>query len=288
MSFTTYVTTWSCDPLSQVQDMCNNNVLDQNTRVVIAFASFNFDSTDYIPGFNSISIEETQQIVQTVKAKGAFISLSVGGATYPFYGSDLYTRPGDLAGNINSLLQKCGFDGVDFDIEDAASNVPADFAYQAASLINTLRSLNSSLYISLTTAAQAWALNCYQQQLINFTIGNLDAWQPMEYDLWIQPESSYYAQIGYDLQFYLNTWGVSPSKLILGLMPGKDDLGNDMSLQDTLNLTSYAKTLGLKGVMIWDADTDSLGVDGNAPYAYSLGIKSMLRSVYNLKRSNRL
>ena len=34
---------------------------------------------------------------------------------------------------------------------------------------------NNGLYISLTTAAQAWATGYYQQQLINFTIGNLNA-----------------------------------------------------------------------------------------------------------------
>ena len=284
MSFTTYITTWGNDPLEQVNDMINKNVINSNTRIVIAFASFNFASTDYIPGFGSISIAETQQIVNLVHSKNAKVSLSIGGATYPFYGSDLYILPGNLASNINAVLIKCGFDGVDFDIEDSAGNVPSNFANNAASLINTLKSLNPALYITLTTAAQAWASGCYQQQLLNLTIGNLDAWQPMEYDLWIQSGSSYTDQIQYDINFYLNSWSVSPSKMILGLMPGKDDMGRDLTLQDALNMTSFALQKGLKGIMTWDADNDRAGIDGNAPYAYSLGIQSMLKKT---RRSHR-
>jgi len=276
MSFTTYVTTWNNDPLVQIQDMINKNVVLNNTRIVLAFASFNFNSTDYIPGFGSISMQEVQQITNLVHSHGAKISLSVGGATYPFYGSDLYPRPGDLANNINQVIIKCGFDGVDFDIEDYYGNVPSDFANQAGSLINTLRSLNNGLYISLTTPAQAWASGCYQQQLLNLTIGNLNAWQPMEYDIWVQSGYNYAQQIQYDINYYITNWYVNPSKIVLGLMPGKDDTSRDLTLQDALNSTSFAIENKLQGIMTWDADLDALGIDGNAPYAYSLGIQSML------------
>jgi chitinase len=270
------------DPLTQIQDMINKNVVLNNTRIIIAFASFNFNSTDYIPGFGSISIQEVQQMTNLVHSHGAKISLSVGGATFPFYGSDLYSRPGDLASNINQILIKCGFDGVDFDIEDYYGNVPSNFSNQAASLINTLRSLNNGLYISLTTAAQAWATGCYQQQLINLTIGNLNAWQPMEYDIWVQSGTTYAQQIQFDINYYINNWYINPSKIVLGLMPGKDDTSKDLTLQDTLNSTSFAIENKLQGVMTWDADLDALGIDGNAPYAFSLGIQSML-SKYNYK-----
>lgn len=276
MSFTTYVTTWNNDPLIQIQDIINKNVVLTNTRIVLAFASFNFNSTDYVPGFGSISMLQVQQMTNLVHSHGAKISLSVGGATYPFFGSDLYTRPGDLANNINQVLIKCGFDGVDFDIEDYYGNVPSDFANQAGSLINTLRSINNGLYISLTTAAQAWATGCYQQQLINLTIGNLNAWQPMEYDIWVQAGYTYTQQIQYDINYYITNWYVNPSKIVLGLMPGKDDTSRDLTLQDALNSTSFAIENKLQGVMTWDADLDALGIDGNAPYAYSLGIQSML------------
>ena len=279
MSYTTYVTTWGNNPLNQIKDMAAKNVLQSNTRVVLAFASFNFESTSYIPGIDGgLTIADIQQITSFVHSVGCKISLSIGGATYPFTGSSLYSRPGDLANNINQVLTMCGFDGVDFDIEDYFGSVPSDFANQAASLINTLRSLNNGLYITLTTAAQAWSAGCYQQQLLNLTIGNINAWQPMEYDLWIQSGSTYAEQIQWDVNYYLNTWQVSPSKLILGLMPGPDDMGHDLTLQSALNLTDMAKTLALQGVMTWDANIDGAGPDGNAPYAYSLGILSLLNT----------
>jgi chitinase len=287
MSYTTYVTTWGTNPFDQIKDMASRNVLKSNTRIVLAFASFNFESTTYVPGLNGgITIADIQQMATFVHSYGSKFSLSVGGATYPFFGSSLYSRPGDLANNINQVLNLCGFDGVDFDIEDYYGNVPSDFANQAASLINTLRTLNSGLYITLTTPAQAWSAGCYQQQLINLTIGNLNAWQPMEYDLWIQSGTTYADQILWDLNYYLNTWSVAPNKLIVGLMPGNDDMGHDLTLQSALNITSYATAHKLQGVMTWDANIDSTGPDGNAPYAYSLGIQSMLNKstgVFNPK-----
>jgi chitinase len=287
-TYTTYVTTWNNDPFNQIDDMISRNVVQANTRIVLAFASFNFSATNYIPGFGNISMDEVKDIVDLIHEQNAKISLSIGGATYPFYGSDLYDSPGNLASNINTVLNTCGFDGVDFDIEDSYLNVPSNFANQAGSLINTLKSLNNNLYITLTTPAQAWAMGCYQQQLLNLTFGNLSAWQPMEYDLWIDPTSDYYNQIQYDINFYINSWSVNPGKIILGLMPGKDDMGRDLTLQNALNLTSFALDKNLMGVMTWDANIDGNGVDGNAPYAYSMGIQSLLNNKSNSNQNLRL
>ncbi len=100
----------------------------------------------------------------------------------------------------------------------------------------------------------------------------------MEYDLWIQSGTTYEEQIQWDINYYVNTWKVSPSKMILGLMPGNDDMSRDLTLQNALNLTSFAKENNLLGLMIWDANIDSTGPDGNAPYAYSLGIQSILNN----------
>ncbi len=281
MLYSTYITSWEKNPLDQVQDMVNNSVIKSNTRIILAFASFNFSSTSYIPGLNNLSIDDLIKLTNFVHTNNAKISLSIGGATYPFTGSDLYNRPGDLANNINVLLNKCGFDGVDFDIEDSSSNIPSDFVNNAASLINTLRSLNSNLNITLTTAAQAWSSNNYQQNLLNLTIGNLNAWQSMEYDLWIDPTLNYYNQIQFDINYYLTNWKVNPNKIILGLMPGKDDGAKDLSLQDALNLTSFAKSKNLQGVMTWTANNDSKSIDGNAPYAYSLGIQATFNNIWH-------
>lgn len=276
MSYSTYITTWDKNPLDQIQDMLNNNVIKPETRVILAFASFNFASSDYIPGLGKMTLDDVIKVTNLVHSNNSKISLSIGGATYPFFGSDLYNQPGLLAYNINVILEKCGFDGVDFDVEDNSNNVPSDFINNASSLINTLRSYNNNLNITLTTAAQAWGSNNYQQNLINLTIGNINAWQPMEYDLWIDPTLDYLKQIQYDIEFYINTWNVNPNKIILGLMPGKDDSGKNLTLQSALELTTFAKSKGLQGVMTWDANFDAGGIDGNAKYAYSLGIESTL------------
>ena len=280
MSFTTYLESWT-KPIEVVKQMINNKSLTQNTRIVLAFASFNFTTTNYVPGLENMTIADIQSLTSLVKSCNAKISLSIGGQTYPFANSDLYSRPGDLAANINTVLSLCGFDGVDFDVEDGYTSVPANFAQIMASVINTLRSINPTLYISLTTPAQAWAPDMYQQSLLNLTYGNLSAWQPMEYDIWIDPTKTYMEQIQWDINYYIDTWKVSPNKIILGLMPGKDDMGHLLELQDALSLTMFAKTLKLQGVMTWDVTLDSNGIDSNAPYAYSMGIQSLLsKSAY--------
>lgn len=58
--------------------------------------------------------------------------------------------------------------------------------------------------------------------------------------------------------------GINPNKLVLGLMPGNDDMKHNLLLSDVLNLTNQAKQLGLVGVMTWDLDIDSDGINGNA------------------------
>lgn len=303
MSFTTYLESWS-KPQTLVNQMIAAGALTPNSRLVLAFASFNFSSQNYIPGVQNMSLSDVQALTNLVHSRGARISLSIGGATYPFLNSDLYEQPGNLAANINAVLTLCGFDGVDFDIEDSAAGVPKDFAQQAASVINTLRSLNSGLYITLTTPAQAWSSGMYQQTLLNYVYDSINAWQPMEYDLWLAQAAaptplgvgaslaaslaaapvplgtgattSYANQITYDINFYIKSWSVQPSKLILGLMPGVDDMGHNLSLQDALNLTSSSQATGLQGVMTWDANLDAAGRDKNAPFAYMMGIQSQL------------
>ncbi len=106
----------------------------------------------------------------------------------------------------------------------------------------------------------------------------------MEYDLWIQSGLTYAEQIKWDLNYYLDTWNVSPSKMILGLMPGVDDLGHNLTLQDAIALTTSAKEVEIQGIMTWDADIDSVGVDGNSPYAYSLGIENELIGGTNIRK----
>ena len=59
-------------------------------------------------------------------------------------------------------------------------------------------------------------------------------------------------------------------------MPGGDDLADVLSLPDAMDLSTFAVSKGLQGVMTWDANIDATGPDGNSPYAYSIGIQSKL------------
>ena len=287
MSFSIYVTYWDNHLLSQIQHMIDQGVIQQNTRVILAFASFNFISNKYIPGFGSVTMDDVKNIVNLVHSVGAKISLSVGGATYPLATSDLSGYPEELAENMNVVLNLCGFDGVDFDIEDSSSSVPDNFVETASSIINTLRSLNSELHITLTTPGQAWVEGTYQRSLLDMAMESIDAWQPMEYDLWLEPtqdrttndratHDSYMNQIQSDIEYYMTIWSVPSNKIVLGLMCGQDDMNHVLTLQDALNLTDFAKTKGLKGMMLWDANIDGKGCAGNAPYAYSMGVQALL------------
>jgi chitinase len=283
MSFSVYITYWDNDPLDQLQEMIEKGVITPTTRIILAFASFNFISSHYIPGFRSVTMDNVKNIISLVHSVNAKISLSIGGIN-SLTGSDLYDYPDELAENISGVLNLYEFDGVDIDIEE--STVPTNFAITAACIINTLRSLNPYMYITLTTAAQAWTIQeyaeghipnqgHYQQDLLSMTIESIDAWQPMEYDLWIGQET-YAKQIEWDIEYYQKTWSIPATKIILGLMGGQNDMDQVLSLQDAMNLTTFAKQQGLKGVTMWDANIDGKGCAGNAPYAYSTGIQAAL------------
>lgn len=276
-TFSIYVITyWGDDLQAQITDMIDNNVIKKGMRVILAFASFNFISSQYIPGFGSVTMDEVRAVVQLVHSMNAYISLSIGGATYSLYNSDLYADPDTLAENISGLLANVGFDGVDFNIEDSYTDVPTNFATTAATLINMTRKLNPSMYITLTTPAQAWGAEMYQKTLLNFTISALSAWQPMEYDLWINQSFDYPTQIQADIDYYITEWSIPVDKIIVCLMCGSDYENHVLTLNDALTMTTYAQTKYLKGVMMWDAMIDGDGCIGNAPYAYSLGIQAEL------------
>jgi hypothetical protein len=89
MPLTAYVTTWGKDPIVQIQDMINKSALKSGTRIILSFASFNFSSTDYIPGISNLNINDLKKLTDLVHSKNSKISLSIGGATYHFYKSVL-------------------------------------------------------------------------------------------------------------------------------------------------------------------------------------------------------
>jgi GH18 family chitinase len=162
MSFSIYINSSDKNANDQIEDLKSNFIINTNTRVILASANFNITNTDSIPGIDNMSTDDVNSLIDTLQAlykthnkdDNAKVSLSIGGK-YHFANSELYNKPTELANNINELVTKFKFDGVDFSITDSLP-VPSDFVNNVSLLINTLRSINPKLYITLTTEAQAW------------------------------------------------------------------------------------------------------------------------------------
>ena len=252
--YTTYIESWDANPVAQVQAMINNGTINKDTMIDIAFGSYNWDSGNpgRIPGLENLTKDQLKQIVKLIHNAGGKVSLSIGGANpaYNYYGSKMYGQPWATAKYINHAVTDCGIDGVDFDVEGESSKMPADFATEQAKVINTLRGMNSSLFISLTLTGKAFGSGYYQKDLLNLTKASIDSFAPMEYNFDIDSNKTYVQQIEADIMKYIEEWDVPPSKITLGLMPGPDDYRhNNLTLNDAKELTQFAIKQGLKGIM---------------------------------------
>ena len=285
MSFSIYLNSSDKNPSDQINDLMKNYILNSNTRIILGFANFNITDSDTIPGIDNMSADDIKNLVTLVHNSYPNtkdipkISLSIGGNNL-FTNSELYSKPTELADNINKLLIKHNFDGVDFNIGNP-SPVPSDFINNTSSLINTLRSINKDLNITLTTGAQAWVPDNYEKYLIRQTIDNINAWQVMEHDLDIFSYENYFEQIRYDVNYYINTWRINPNKIIVIIKPGIDNTGIDndkhnLSLSDALSVTKLVKDTLSQGMGIWTSFIDSKVCDGNDPNTYSTEIKTLL------------
>jgi len=290
-SFSLYLTHWNGNPYVQLQEMIHKKVVTAKTRIILAFASFNFIDASTIPDLGGLTMQQIQSITDLAHSVNAKISLSIGGIKCPFMGSTFYKRPSDLAQIINDSLIRHGFDGIDFNIED--NNVDKYFITNSAYLINTLRSLNNTLYITLTSITRDYST--YHHDLLQITIKSVSAWQIIECNLtidstfyesielpeglWIDPTTAYPSQIQYEINYYITVWGVPREKIIIGLMIGKDNKGNCLTLQNALYISTFAQIKQLQGVTLWNATSDSKGCDENAPYAYSMGVQRMFKSI---------
>jgi hypothetical protein len=287
MSFSIYVNSSDKNPLDQIEDLKSNFIINTNTRVILASANFNITNTDSIPGIDNMSTDDVNSLIDTLqtlykshnKDDNAKVSLSIGGK-YHFANSELYNKPTELANNINELVKKFKFDGVDFNMGDSLP-IPSDFVNNVSSLINTLRSINPKLYITLTTGAQAWVPGNYEPELIKNTIDNINAWQVKEHDLYVFDFENYIKQIYYDINYYVNTWKINSNKTIIVLRPGIDNTGNDndkhkLSLSNALDITKTAKERNYQGICLWSSYIDSKVCDGNDPNMYSIEIKTLL------------
>ena len=264
MKFTTYLNTWDKNCLNTL----NAIPVDSNTIVNLAFASFNFDEYGNIGGM-TLTGEEIRGIIKTVRDKGGKINIAFGGATSPYFisNSNLWSDPVAMTAAIVKIVNGYGFDGCDFDIEEAGQSV--EFTNKAIKIIKGVKDTASYIYVSLTIPAQGW--NTYWQGLAIQGQPFVDCINFMEYDLWIG--SDYVSQIKSDISdYYITNWKIQALKINLGLMPGLDDKSINLTLDMATNLSAWAKEQGLYGVMIWEANRDYAGVGGNSSNAYTNAI----------------
>lgn len=251
----------------------------------IAFVSY------MLPGLNGLQFADPYSdacaVLRFVRDQGGTAKLSYGGANY--YMSQTQGWPEnipELALEVAEIVDCLGFLGVDFTIEDPLpeGKTALQFAQELHTFLQQVRVALPSEEISITIPGQGW--DTYWQYLAQMVAEDhtVDYIRMMEYDLWIGA-SSYPAQIVGDLLTYTSSplacvapnyapgWGIPSSMIQLGLMPGVDDIGNVLSLEQAKALTQAVISMGIYGVMTWDLDRDA-GFD--PPYSYSQEIRNTL------------
>lgn len=284
--FETYVNWWD----SQWQSMIDSMPMHSGMTINIAFDNWGLPLD---PATEERIVALVKEIRKAAIAKGISpdsinIKLSFGGATY---GMPSLNSPQDaqaLANQLSGVLQYfkttygIDFSGIDLDIESGYNQ-----AQYVADFIHDLRANIGDKVLSLTIPGQAWAGLYYQLATDPNVQDDLSYFQIMEYDIW-QGTSTLKDQIEADLDVYLgpvgtkdpvmglDCWGIPPSKLRLGLMPGKDDMGHTLDPKAAEELAQFAKTKGLSGVMIWDTFRDGEKVTGYDPFIFSIDLINTL------------
>jgi len=250
----------SWDSTTSVSTIANMeaNVID------ISFANFTTTGTHTyaIAGINASQATVTQ-LIAAAHSLGKKVKISVGGESYPL-GPQLQTTQDavGMAQAIATYVQQNGLDGVDFDIEDA----PA-VSLQVALIQNTRQLLGNNALISYTPGSPASTTQPFAS-VIQGAYPYLTDISIMAYDY----GSSYSYQNDVS---NLISMGVPASKIVLGFMPGRDDLNVLTSLANITTAANYIKANGLGGIMFWDLNRDhenltGLGADAATNTAWSI------------------
>ena len=275
--FEGYLESWNHNSLQTIEHLNINS----QTIVDIAFGNLTFTeegSTITKIGGLEMSLDDFRNFIGDIHSKGGKVKLSLGGATYPLC---QYVRTQADAVNVAQCLAKVvsqfNLDGIDLDIEDTTNNpyYYPGFPQIAIFMIEEIRNLlPSTSIITLTVPGGAWFEPW--QTIIPGAKNSVNFVTFMEYNIWIDPSRTFVQQIEWDIAYYQQLWGLTPQKMQLGLMPGKDDLHQNLTLNDAEVLTQFAKAQGLSGVMIWSFNRDYEGQDGQGSGAYGRAIQSIL------------
>lgn len=223
--------------------------------ISISFGNFETtgDHTFKVSGLDA-SLEAITEFVNEVHNVGKKVKISIGGATYPI-APQLVTVDDavGMAHAIQAYIHENNLDGVDLDIED----YPAP-ALQVALIQNLRQLLGTGALISYTPKTPAATTYPYDQ-VIQASHTYLTDISFMAYDF--GPGYTYQQDVT-----ALIATGVPSAKIVIGLMPGMDDVGFMTSVADIEAAAHFVVENKLGGIMFWDLNRDhenltGLGVD---------------------------
>lgn len=237
---------------SQLEDVPAGTGIGKVNVVSIAFGDFTFardDEGSWTIGYvnDRISVQDLKNAIHKIHLKGGKIKLSLGGGTFSM--SSVVKTQDDaekLARNIAAVCQQDELDGIDFDIEDRKTS-PALQLY----LYRRCRELlGPNALISYTIPARGewfapWStvIKNAVQYFSSINVMCYDhSWS--EYD----PKQDFAA---------LQSMGVPASKIVWGLMLGRVNYNEYLTVAQVKEAASYVKQNGLGGVMMWDLNRDS-------------------------------
>lgn len=250
----------SWNSASSIQTIVNMKV----DVISISFANFTTTGTHtFVLAGVEADLAKLTDLVTLAHQLGKKVKVSLGGATYPI--SPQLKTVDDAIGMAHALadyVAAYSLDGVDLDIED----YPAP-ALQIALIQNLRQLLGTEALISYTPktpAAQVYPYN----DVIKAAHTYLTDISFMAYDY---GPGYIYQQ---DIQALL-AFGVPSTKLVIGLMPGMDDVGVMTSLADIQGAAHFAVLNNLGGIMFWDLNRDhenmtGLGIDAATNAAWPI------------------
>jgi len=223
-------------PASPVGSTSGANIIN------IAFA-------DYTGGFNGIECNISNVVagIEAVHKAGGRVKVAFGGALYSMsLAINDQATAEQFCDSVAQMRDEYHIDGIDLDIEDGGTSAQLQ--------IHVLKSCREKLGPDFLITYTLPALSSNVEPWMG-TIRDggqfLDYINVMAYDVY---------WTGYDYVMdieALEAIGIAKSKIVLGIMPGHHDAGNEYtSIEDAQTAALFAKEQGLGGVMTWDINRD--------------------------------
>ncbi len=239
----TYWESWNASPpVSQVPYM-NFNVLN------LAFA--NVDVAHHTPATGDVSysgvsgLPDITNLVAACHNLGKRVKVAIGGATYLL---NVTVESADAcAAAIANYVNANKLDGVDLDVEQD----PKPSAEAQIALIKALRAKMPSKLLSYTPKTPAMQVEPYKSTILGAHT-YLNSISFMAYDS--LPGYKYTDDVTAMLAA-----NIPAGKIVVGLMPGPDDLNPPVvtSVFDIRSVCSFILNNNLGGMMLWDLNRDA-------------------------------